>query len=233
MIRSAIRLVTVAALLLALAVSILWWVDPQREWLQAPSTALVLIAAVAGIPADRWAAETQRRNRALAAIQQEIEQNRDILADDRFRSENQGVGQVYPRLILSAVDMAFIANALDTRRDLELRRCLLDWRNAAVDLNRRLDITEQRLCMIDYLDHHELLSLREIRRPEGYFDRVCQLLEAVEGRVERASEDSARAQYRRLTEHLRRPMVNRLRGMRVRGSAGRAASPGWTGRAEP
>jgi hypothetical protein len=202
MIRILIRLITFTALLSALSISVVWWIDPQREWLQAPSTALVLVAAVAGIPADRWAAETQRRKRALTSILHEIEQNREILEDDRFNSENQGLGQIYPRLTLSAVDTAFISNALDTRRDWDLRRCLLDWRNAAVDLNRRLDITEQRLCMVDTLDHAELLSLREIRRPDGYFDHVCQLMATLESRISQATESPIKTRFLGIGEWL-------------------------------
>jgi hypothetical protein len=211
MIRLLIRATTVAALLAALAISIIWWLEPKREWLQAPSTALVLIAAVAGIPADRWAAETQRRKRAFTSILQEIEQNRETLEDDRFNSENQGLGQIYPRLTLSAVDTAFISNALDTRRDGDLRRCLLDWRNSAVDLNRRLDITEQRLCTVSSLDHSELLSIREIRRPGGYFDHVCQLLATLELQVQQATRSPLRTRCRSIVERLHLPQRTRVR----------------------
>src|SRR4051812_17623085 len=111
MVRIAIRFVTIAALAGALAIAVWWAVEPQNDRLQAASTALALVAALAGIPAERWAAETQRRHRALVSLQQELAQNRAILADSRFLPQHQGVGQVYPRLLLGAVDTAFISGA--------------------------------------------------------------------------------------------------------------------------
>jgi hypothetical protein len=187
MLRVVLRFVTVGALVSALAVSIWWWFDPRRDWLQAPSTALALIAAVFGIPADRWAAEAQRRARTLASLNRELDQNREILADTRFLPANQGLGMVYPRLMLGAVDTAFIAGALNSHRDRELVRYLLDWRNVAEDFNRRLDITEQRLCTLDTLSHDELASLRGIRRPDGYFIRAQDMLDEVQAAVVQAT----------------------------------------------
>jgi hypothetical protein len=187
MLRLVLRFVTVGALVSALAVAIWWWADPRRDWLQAPSTALALIAAVAGIPADRWAAEAQRRARTLASLDRELDQNREILADPRFLPAHQGLGMVYPRLMLGAVDTAFIAGALNSHRDSDLVRNILDWRNVAEDFNRRLDITEQRLCTLDTLSHDELAALRAIRRPDGYFIRAQDMLDEVKASVVRAA----------------------------------------------
>jgi hypothetical protein len=193
MLRIAIRLWTIVALLAALAVAVWWWINPGQDWLQAPSTALALIAAVCGIPADRWAVEAQRRSRALTSLRQELDQNAAILDDPRFRPEAQGIGQVYPRLMLGAVDTAFISGALTWRRDRDLLRRLLEWRNAADDLNRRLDITELRLCIVDRLDGDELSTLRNImREPDGYFALVARRMHELRTAVDAAS---GRRQY--------------------------------------
>jgi hypothetical protein len=188
MLRTAIRLWTIIALLAALGVAVWWWINPQQDWLQAPSTALALIAAVCGIPADRWAVEAQRRSRALMSLRQELIQNAAILEDPRVRPDAQGIGQIYPRLMLGAVDTAFISGALTWRRDRDLLRRLLEWRNAADDLNRRLDITELRLCIVDRLDGDELSTLRNImREPDGYFALVARRMQELRGAVEEAS----------------------------------------------
>jgi hypothetical protein len=202
--RLAIRFMTLAALVAALAISVWWWTDPVRIWLEPPSTALVLVAAVCGIPADRWAAESQRRARALLSLRRELAQNRRVLTDARFRPENQGVGQVYPRLMLGAVDTTFIAGALNGRRDHDLVQRLLDWRNAAEDLNRRLDITELRLCTIDVIDRGELTLLREmLRRPDGYFAQAAQRLDELDAALDRAVQPPALRRWlgRGLADH--------------------------------
>jgi hypothetical protein len=189
MVRIAIRFVTVAALAGALGFAAWWCVQPQKDWLQAPSTALALIAALSGIPAERWAAETQRRDRALASLRQELAQNRAILADPRFRPERQGIGQVYPRLMLGAVDTAFISGAFTSSQDKELIRQLLVWRNLAQDLNRRLDITELRLCTVDGIHADELAALRSMmHRPGGYFVAVAEQIDALESILNDAGE---------------------------------------------
>jgi hypothetical protein len=190
--RLAIRLVTLSTLVAALAVSVWWWTDPGRDWLQAPSTALALVAAVTGIPADRWAGQAQARARAIAALRRELAQNQQVLLDPRFQPENQGVGQVYPRLMLGAVDTALVSGALNASRDRNLVRQLLDWRNAAEDLNRRLEITELRLCIVDVLEREELVPLREmLGRPDGYFAYTGRLMHELAGELDEAGQAPA------------------------------------------
>lgn len=192
MLRLAIRLVTLSTLVAALAVSVWWWTDPGRDWLQAPSTALALVAAVTGIPADRWAGQAQARARAIAALRRELAQNQQVLLDPRFQPENQGVGQVYPRLMLAAVDTALVSGALNASRDRNLVRQLLDWRNAAEDLNRRLEITELRLCIVDVLEREELVPLREmLGRPDGYFAYTGRLMHELASELDEAGQAPA------------------------------------------
>jgi hypothetical protein len=123
--------------------------------------------------------------RALSSLRHELDQNTAILRDARFRREAQSIGQVYPRLMLGAVDTAFISGALSSPRDRELLRRLLAWRNTAEDFNRRLDITEIRLCTIENLSGDELSALRDMaREPRGYFAlvgrRIGELREALD-----------------------------------------------------
>ncbi|HEX7658240.1 MAG TPA: hypothetical protein VF444_02080 [Pseudonocardiaceae bacterium] len=192
MLRMAIRFVTLGSLAGALALSVWWWSTPGTDWLQAPSQTLALLAALSGIPADRWAAAAERRGRTLAALHREALQNRRVLADPRFAPENQGVGSVYPRIKLGAVDTAFISGALHAGRDEALVRQMLDWRNAAEDLNRRLDITELRLGTVEAINHEELALLREIaRRPGGYFAGAARQLDELVTALEAAVRPNA------------------------------------------
>lgn len=189
MLRLAIRFTTLASLVAALAISIWWWLSPEQDWLQAPCTALALVAGLSGIPADRWAAAAARRGRALSSLRNELSQNRQVLTDPRFRPEHQGIGAVYPRLMLAALDTTLVSGALDAGRDQSLVRQLLDWRNAADDLNRRLDITEIRLCIVDAIDGEELTLLRNIaRRPDGHFAQAARQLDALEATLDAAAD---------------------------------------------
>ena len=83
-VRRSISAVTGAALVLALIFSISWWYDSPRPGLEPAATVLALVAAIAGIPAERWAAARERRVRALRAVRQEVSKNREILEDSRF-----------------------------------------------------------------------------------------------------------------------------------------------------
>ena len=69
MLRMAIRFVTLGSLAGALALSVWWWSTPGTDWLQAPSQTLALLAALSGIPADRWAAAAERRGRTLRTVE--------------------------------------------------------------------------------------------------------------------------------------------------------------------
>jgi hypothetical protein len=185
MIRRLIRFATVAALGSALLLSVLWWLYPSSSRLEAGGTILALVAAVSGIPADRWAAAAERRARMVAALRRELTENRLIFDDPSFLPENQGLGQVYPRLKLSAVETALLTGPFDGYGDAEIHRNLLDWRNAADDLNRRLDLTELRLCTISQLTALELRALRGISQGEDSFlARTRRRLEALSAALE-------------------------------------------------
>ncbi|MBO3745393.1 hypothetical protein J5X84_04875 [Streptosporangiaceae bacterium NEAU-GS5] len=183
MLRLSIRLITFAALggaLLTGIAGLFGW----RPW-DASSTALALVAAIAGIPADRWAAAAEQRRQMLSALGRELDKNREVLADPRFFPERQGQSLVYPRLMLSAVDTTFISGVLGGQRDQALLRALLDWRNAAEDVNRRLDITELRLCLVEEIDMGDLVALRLMTvLPDGPFAYAAECLGHLEKTLE-------------------------------------------------
>jgi hypothetical protein len=76
------------------------------------------------------------------------------------------------------VTTALVSGALNHKRDRELVRQLMDWRNMAEDFNRRLDLTELQLCTVDIVDARDLALLREVvRRPDGHFALAGEQLE--------------------------------------------------------
>jgi hypothetical protein len=179
-IKRLIRFATIAALGSALLLSVLWWLYPQSSRFESAGTIMALAAAATGIPADRWAVAAERRARMVAALRRELAENRLLFSDPAFLPEHQGLGQVYPRLKLSAVETALLTGSFDGYRDTQIQQRLFDWRNAADDLNRRLDLTELRLCTISQLTPLELRVLRGISQGEDSFlARTRRRLEAL------------------------------------------------------
>jgi hypothetical protein len=159
---------------------VLWWLEPEVRVLEPAANVLVLIAAVAGIPADRWVTAMARRDRALRAVRAELARNREILADDRFEPRGRSAQRrVFPRLVLSAVDTAVISGALG--RDAELLSRLIDWRYVVEEVNRRLDLTELRTFTAPATDERELRSFDTALG--DYLADVRGQLEAVEAAV--------------------------------------------------
>ncbi len=186
MIRRVISWVTIVALVAALGSSVLWWYRGSWNRMEAAANAFALLAAVAGIPAERWAASRERRNRALHALREEVAKNREIIEDPRFTTPlgASAARKVYPRLLLSAVDTALISGAFDARVDGELLTQLYEWRDAVRELNRRLDLTEIHLFTVPSIGSYELRSFEEALRGEGgYFRYVCDRLDELDQRL--------------------------------------------------
>ncbi|WP_204071643.1 hypothetical protein [Planotetraspora phitsanulokensis] len=169
----------------ALVVAIVGTITSWGAW-EGVSTTLALLAAISGIPADRWAATAEQRRQTVAALCRELDKNREVLADPRFLPDRQGESLIYPRLMLGAVDTTFISGVFSGPRDAELLRALLDWRNSAEDVNRRLDITELRLCIVEEIDRHDLAALQQMTLlPGGPFAYARDCLEQLDKTLER------------------------------------------------
>jgi hypothetical protein len=117
----------------------------------------------------------------LRAVTGELAENERILADPRLSPDAARRRQVYPRLIVSAVDLALVSGALGRPRDAELTGLLHRWRDAVHELNRRLDLTEMRTFNTD-VSEDELRSFqRALHSEDSYLtetrERLARLTE--------------------------------------------------------
>jgi len=172
--RLAVRLITFG-LLFALFTEAVWWCfEPNSALLQPVNAALAVAAAIFAIPADRLAADAEQRKRTLLALRHEIVRNINLLAEARELALAPTYGQVYPRLVQSAMSPAILLGALHHSRDRQVLELALEWQGIAFDLNRRLEMTELRLCTGELADRAELDLLRDIaNRPDGHFARAA------------------------------------------------------------
>ncbi|MFF4117120.1 hypothetical protein [Streptomyces sp. NPDC001714] len=187
MLRVAVR-TTTFVLLFGLMVQSVWWCFIPDEPIMQPVNALLAVsAAISGIPADRLATAAERRRRALLALRHELGRNRSLLADACALAQRPGYGQIYPRLILDALDTAALLSALSPIRDQAVLARVMDWRGTAADLNRRLEMTELRLCSGEPVDRSELALLRDIAgRPDGPFAQASSSLEELHESIDRS-----------------------------------------------
>jgi hypothetical protein len=173
-IRRATAAVTVSALVAALLLSAVWLVvSPTRNTVLEPVVnVLVVLAALSGIFAERWAAARQRRAEALRALADELRRDADVLGGPEFTGGGHPAGPtVYPRLPVSAVDTALVSGALDPGRDAALLPFLHRWRDAAAGFNRRLDLTESLLFGAGSAADQERLRAA-LHQSGGYLDRL-------------------------------------------------------------
>lgn len=170
LLRRWISVVTVGALVLALLSSLGWWVTGDSRFFEPGATVLALLAALSGIPAERWAAARERRGRAVDAVGRELARNLDLLADPRFPPHSTAHRRVFPRLMAAAVDTAVISGAFARAGDEDLVFRLLEWRNLVQELNHRLDLTEMRMFAVQDVDRAELRDLDEALA--GFLDTV-------------------------------------------------------------
>jgi hypothetical protein len=176
MTRFAITIATFGALAIALLVGVAWFVESpaSQRWEPAVNT-LALLAGLTGIFAERWAAERERRNQAVASIATELRHNKELLDDQAFQPTELNRRRVYPRLMVSAVDSAFASGALSPRRDSELIDKLHRWRSTVNAVNRRLDLTESLTFGSTSGAEVEQFN-RALHRDDGYLHGVRELL---------------------------------------------------------
>ncbi len=189
MTRRVISWISVVSLVWALGTSFLWWYRGSWNRMEAATSTFTLMAAVVGIPAERWAASRERRNRALDSLRVELAKDRQLVNDPRFTTSPGAAAtrKVYPRLLLSAVDTSLISGAFERRGDGDLLDLLFRWRDAVRELNRRLDLTEIHLFSVPKISSDEVRSFEEaLRGEDGYFRHVVNLLDELDERLDAA-----------------------------------------------
>jgi hypothetical protein len=175
--RLAVRLITFGLLFTLFAEAVWWCFEPNSALLQPVNAALAVAAAIFAIPADRLAAAAEQRKQTLLALQHEILRNTNLLAEARELALRPTYGQIYPRLVQSAMSPAILFSALNHSRDRQVLELVLEWQGIAFDLNRRLEMTELRLCTGEPAERAELDLLRDIaNRPDGHFAKAASAL---------------------------------------------------------
>jgi hypothetical protein len=179
MTRVAITVLTFAALAVAMALGVSWFVvsPPGGRWEPAVNS-LALLAGITGIFAERWASQREHRNQAIESIRLEMARNRETLDGEAFSATNARGRRVYPRLVQSAVDSALSSGALSPHRDAELIDLLHRWRTAVASVNRRLELTEM-LVFTSASDEKAAEFHSALHAPGGFFQGVRTLLDEV------------------------------------------------------
>ena len=140
--RTVVTAVSYGLLGLAFVLGVAWFFFPGNGRWEPAVNSLTLVAGLTGIFVERLSAEAERRTEVLRAVADELQENTRLLSDERFSPSTPTQRQVYPRLVVSAVDLALVSGALGRHRDAELVGLLHRWRDTVHLFNRRLDLTE-------------------------------------------------------------------------------------------
>jgi hypothetical protein len=176
--RTVITVVTYGLLGLAFVLGVVWFFWPENTRWEPAVNSLTLVAGLTGIFVDRLTRESERRREVLTAVIDELGENARLLADERF----SGTGRrrlIYPRLVVSAVDVALVSGVLVGTRNADLITQLHRWRDMVHELNRRLDLTEFRTFSESVTDE-ELDGFQRALQGENSFlaatrERLAQL----------------------------------------------------------
>jgi hypothetical protein len=176
--RTVITIVTYGLLGLAFVLGVVWFFWPENTRWEPAVNSLTLVAGLTGIFVDRLTRESERRREVLTAVIDELGENARLLADERF----SGTGRrrlIYPRLVVSAVDVALVSGVLVGTRNADLITQLHRWRDMVHELNRRLDLTEFRTFSESVTDE-ELDGFQRALQGENSFlaatrERLAQL----------------------------------------------------------
>ncbi len=141
--RTVITVVTYGLLGLAFVLGVIWFFWPENTRWEPAVNSLTLVAGLTGIFVDRLTRESERRREVIAAVIDELGENERLLADERFTGSGRR-RQIYPRLVVSAVDVALVSGVLVGHRSADVITQLHRWRDMVHELNRRLDLTEFR-----------------------------------------------------------------------------------------
>jgi len=140
--RTVVAAVSYGLLAVAFVLGVSWFFWPDNSRWEPAVNSLTLVAGLTGIFVERLTAEAERRTGVLRAVADELQENTRLLSDERFAPQAPSQRQVYPRLVVSAVDLALVSGALSRHRDADLVTLLHRWRDTVHLFNRRLDLTE-------------------------------------------------------------------------------------------
>ena len=140
--RTVVSLVTYGLLAAAFVFGVIAIINPGNARLDPAVNTLTLVAGLTGIFVERLTSAAERRTEVLRAVANELHENAQTLDNPRFSPDAPTSRQVYPRLIVSAVDLALVSGALGLHKDAELVGLLHRWRDTVHLFNRRLDLTE-------------------------------------------------------------------------------------------
>jgi hypothetical protein len=181
--RMAVTAVSYGLLALAFVLGVIWFFWPGNSRWEPAVNSLTLVAGLTGIFVERLSAEAERRTGVLRAVADELQENTRLLSDERFSPRTPTQRQVYPRLVVSAVDLALVSGALGRHRDAELVTLLHRWRDTVHLFNRRLDLTEIS-TFSNTITAAELAAFhRALTRENSYFAATREMLETLLGRL--------------------------------------------------
>ncbi|MET7279045.1 hypothetical protein ABZS29_12505 [Kribbella sp. NPDC005582] len=178
--RTVVTTISYGLLALAFVLGVIWFLWPDNSRWEPAVNSLTLVAGLTGIFVERLTAESERRTEVLRAVGDELRENTRLLNDERFSPQAPAIRQVYPRLVVSAVDLALVSGALGLHRDAELVGLLHRWRDTVHLFNRRLDLTE--ISTFSPTTSSEELAAfhRALHRQNNYFtvtrDQLAELL---------------------------------------------------------
>ena len=177
--RTVVTALSYGLLGLAFALGVIWFFWPENSRWEPAVNSLTLVAGLTGIFVERLTAEAERRTEVLRAVADELQENTRLLNDDRFSPATPTTRQVYPRLVVSAVDLALVSGALGLHRDSELVGLLHRWRDTVHLFNRRLDLTEIS-TFSNSISPEELAAFhRALHRENSYFAATRDKLETL------------------------------------------------------
>jgi hypothetical protein len=175
--RTVVTAVSYGLLALAFVLGVIWFISPNNARWEPAVNSLTLVAGLTGIFVERLTAEAERRTEVLRAVVNELRENTRLLGDERFSPKAPTTRQVYPRLVVSAVDLALVSGALGLHRDAELVDLLHRWRDTVHLFNRRLDLTEIS-TFSNTISAAELEAFhRALHRENSYFAATRAMLE--------------------------------------------------------
>ncbi|MEV5963225.1 hypothetical protein AB0L70_15760 [Kribbella sp. NPDC051952] len=175
--RTVVTAVSYGLLALAFVLGVIWFISPNNARWEPAVNSLTLVAGLTGIFVERLTAEAERRTEVLRAVANELQENTRLLGDERFSPKAPTTRQVYPRLVVSAVDLALVSGALGLHRDAELVDLLHRWRDTVHLFNRRLDLTEIS-TFSNTISSAELEAFhRALHRENSYFAATRAMLE--------------------------------------------------------